>query len=445
VSPNTEDNINQVALARTPDGVLHAIYALKGESGIAHTSIAANGAVGATTSVQDGWATIAAAPELVTQPDGSLRAFFGGVHSTNTGDPNNDFNTATAPASGDPWTLFGGPVVKGDAAYGADAGVALQSDGTPLISFGSTGSGTFVHRGLDPNTPNFPVKSPSGGCCTYWPDVAVDQGGDAYIAFYSNATGDDGMWVQGLDPNTGAPTGVPVRVPGSSTLYNGVQQSIASGSRTQIVARPGGGVWVAGSSGYPTATKPYVWKVGTPKEIPVGVTKGSDAVTGLAADPSGRLWAFWVDRNGGAAKFFARRSSAKNPAKFGPFVAAGAPSKMDSCYSLEGNAQAGTLDIVALCGNVSGTGHWHTQVDPGLAIQTSPSKVNGKSGGALKVTVTDPDPVKGAKVSGGGHSATTDAKGHATLSIAATNKKKVTITVTHAGYTTATRTVKVTH
>jgi hypothetical protein len=220
---------------------------------------------------------------------------------------------------------------------------------------------------------------------------------------------------------------------------------VASLSRTQIVARPGGGVWVAGSSGYPTATKPYVWKVGTAKEIAIGVTKGSDATTALAADPSGRLWAFWVDRNSGSPKFFARRSSATNPAKFGPFVAAGAPPKMDSCYSLEGDAQAGRLDIVGLCGNVSGTGHWHTQVNPGLALAASPSSVNGKKGGSVKLTITDPDPVKGAKVSGGGDSATTDGKGHATLSIGPTKKKKVTITVTHAGYTTATRTLKVTH
>src|SRR4051812_35488615 len=87
VSPNNEDNIDQVGLARTNDGVLHAIYALKGEQSISHTSIAANGTVGATTPVQEGWATIAAVPDLVAQPDGSLRAFFGGIHSTNTGDP----------------------------------------------------------------------------------------------------------------------------------------------------------------------------------------------------------------------------------------------------------------------------------------------------------------------------------------------------------------------
>jgi hypothetical protein len=202
---------------------------------------------------------------------------------------------------------------------------------------------------------------------------------------------------------------------------------------------------VAGSSGYPTATKPFVWKVGTTKQIPLGATKGSDAITALAADPDGRLWGFWIDRNSGSPKFFARRSSATNPARFGPSVAVGAPPKMDSCYSLEGDAQAGRLDIVGLCGNVSGTWHWHTQVNPGLAIAASPSKVNGKKGSSVKVTITDPDPVKGAKVTAGGHSAATDKNGHATLVIGPTGKKSVTITVSRAGYTTAKRKLTVKH
>jgi hypothetical protein len=445
ISTNTLDNIDQVALSWTHVGLLHAISPHKGAQALTHPANAPGGARGATTPVTSGWATISYVPDLVTQPDGSLRAFFGGIHSTTTGDPNNDYNTATAPASGDPWTLFGGPVVKGDAAYGSDSGVALQSDGTPLISFGGTGTGTFVHRGLDPNTPNFPVKTPSGLCCTYQPDVAVDQGGDAYVAFFSNATGDEGLWVQGLDQNTGQPTGVPVRVPGSSVDFQGKQQSVQQLLRTQIVARPGGGVWIAGSSGYPTANKPYVWKVGTPKQIPIALTKGGDSITVLSADSAGHLWAVWTERVSGTAKVFARRSSAKNPAKFGPFVTLGGPPKMDSIYSLAANAQAGRLDVVGLFGNTAGIGHWHSQVLAGLAIGASPSKVNGKKGSKVKFTITDPDPVNGVKVSGGGDSGTTDANGHTTLTIGPTKKKSVTITVTRAGYTTATKKLKVTH
>jgi hypothetical protein len=445
ISPNTLDNINQVSLARTGDGVLHAVYSLGGQHALVHVTVSPAGVPGAANPVVEDWASVDPVPDLVTEPDGTLRTLFGGIHSTVTGDPNNDFNTATAPAAGSPWSLFGGPVIKGDAAYASDAGAALQPDGTPLISFGGTGTGTFVHRGLDPNTPNFRVKTPSDLCCTYQPDTAVDQGGDAYVAFFSNATGDEGLWVQGLDRNTGEPTGVPVHVPGSSVDFQGAQQSVQQLSRTQIVARPGGGVWIAGAEGYPTATKPFVFKVGTTKQITVGTTLGNDALTAIAADSAGRLWAFWIDRRSGAPQLIARRSSAKNPAKFGPFVLVGAPPKLDSCYSLEGNAQAGRLDIVALCGNVAGIGQWHTQVNPGLSVGASPSKVNGKKGSTVKLTVTDPDAVKGAKASGAGVSAITDSGGHATLHIKATKKKSVTITVSRAGYTTTKRILTVKH
>ena len=60
-------------------------------------------------------------------------------------------------------------------------------------------------------------------------------------------------------------------------------------------------------------------------------------------------------------------------------VLAGAPPKVDSCYSIKGDAQAGKLDLVALCGNTAGIGHWHTQVNPGLDVGASPSKVSGPS------------------------------------------------------------------
>src|SRR5437764_11957665 len=140
-----EDNIDEVSLARTPDGVLHAIYVTKGSSGIDHVAISPKGSAAAANPVTSGWGVIDAVPDLAVQPDATLRAFWGGVHSTQTGDPLNDFNTATAPASGNPWSGPIGPIIKGDGAYGSDAGVALEADGTPLISFGSTGNGTFVH------------------------------------------------------------------------------------------------------------------------------------------------------------------------------------------------------------------------------------------------------------------------------------------------------------
>jgi hypothetical protein len=374
--------------------------------------------------------------------DGSLRSFFGGIRTTNSNEPNQNMNTATATSAGASWDLFPGTVVKGDSAYASDVGAALFTDGTPAISWGGTGSGVFVHRGLDPNTPNFPLSTPSGGCCNYSPDVAVDQSGTSYIAWISNATNEEGVWVQGIDPNTAQPIGVPVHMPGSSTLFSGAQQSSQQLMRVGIAARAGGGVYIAYSSGYPTTTKAIVWKVGTPKETVVAGSKGDHIVT-IAADPVGHVWVLWISREGGKSLVFASRSN-KAGTKWGPAVNLGAPPGQASAYRLGGNAQAGTLDVLALFGTISTQAQWHSQALPGLRI-TGPAKINGKKKTAVKFTVSDPDPVKGAKVSVGSKSATTDSAGKATISIGPTKSKSVTAFAKKAGYSSGKVKVKIKH
>src|SRR5262249_55996750 len=113
-------------------------------------------------------------------------------------------------------------------------------------------------------------------------------------------------------------------------------------------------------------------------------------------------------------------------------------------FGLEGNAPSGPLDVVALMGDVTGKqAQWHTQILPGLDLSASPSKVNGAKKTSVQFTVSDPDPVKGAKVSAGGKSATTDSKGHATIDLGPTSAKSISASATKAGYTGATRKLKV--
>src|SRR3954451_17335895 len=199
-------NIDEVALARTADGTLHAVWTIPGTSeALAHDAISPSGTVAPPNVITDNWAAIDPVPDLVSSASG-LRVFFGGLRTTNSNEPNDNMNTATAPASGATWDLVIGSAVTGDAAYGSDTGAALMADGTPLISFGGTGTGAFVHRGLDPSTPNFPLQEQLGGCCGYSPDVAVDtKSGAPFAAWISNATNKEGVFAQSLDPATGAP------------------------------------------------------------------------------------------------------------------------------------------------------------------------------------------------------------------------------------------------
>jgi hypothetical protein len=431
------DNIDEVALARTADGTLHAVWTIpshnNGGAGdsLVHASIARNGAVGTPAPITTGWATITAVPDLVTMPDGSLRVLFGGIRTTNFDEPNSNLNTATAPAAGAPWSLFTGTTVTGDAAYGADDGAAVLADGTPIVAFGSTGTGTFVHRGLDPAQPDVALQAQLGGCCGYSPDIAVDTAsGIPTVAWYSNATGHLGVFAQPLDPGTAQPAAPPALMPGSTTAYNGAPSSSQQLSRTPIAARAGGGVYVAYSGGYPTADKALLWRVGAAKPVTVDKRK-ADHVVGLAADPAGRVWVFWIVR-GSKPKVFARRSN-KAVTAFGPTMTAGAPHGQQSGFKISGSAQSSTLDLVGLFGDVSSQAQWHTQVLPGLAVKASRAKLKRGKSAKVKFTVSDPDPVKGAKVHAGGRSATTDAKGHASITLGPTSKP-IAVTVTKSGY-----------
>lgn len=437
-------NIDEAALARTSDGVLHAVWTIPAANNdtLVHAAIAPNGTASAPNVIQSGWASINSVPDLVSSPEG-LRVFFGGIRTTNPGEQNDNMNTATAPASGATWDLTNGTVVKGDSAYASDAGAALLPDGTPLLSWGGTGSGVFTHRGLAQGAENFPLQGQLGGCCGYSPDIAVDSvSGAPFVVWYSNATGKSGVFAQSLDPNTGGPTGAPAQMPGSTTEFNGGQESSQMLQRTPIVARTGGGVYVAYPGGYPVTKQVRLWRVADSKSAVVATSKNNH-IASLAADPEGRLWVFWVDR--GTKQLVMARRSNKSATKFGPAVKVGAPSGQTSAYKIDGNAQAGALDVVVLFGGVSSQAQFHTQFLPGLGVTASPSKIKGGKATAVKFTVSDPDPVKGAKVTAAGKSATTDGSGHATITLGPTKKKSIKATAKKEGYTAGSVKVKVTH
>ena len=436
-------NIDEVALARTPDGVLHAVWTIPAANNdtLVHDAIAPNGTAAAPNVIQSGWAAISNTPDLLATPEG-LRVVFGGIRTTNAGEVNSNANTATAPASGATWDLFPGTIVKGDSAYASDAGAALLNDGTPIVSWGGTGSGVFVHRGLDQGTPNFPLQGQLGGCCGYSPDIAVDtSSGAPFVVWISNATDKEGVFAQSLDPASGAPTGAPANMPGSTTLFNGHQETSQQLQRVPVAARAGGGVYVAYPGGYPTTKQVRLWRVADSKSAVVG-TSNHDHVASLAADPDGRVWVFWIERSS-TPQIFARRSN-KSATKFGPAVKLSAPKGQQSGFKISGNAQSGPLDLVVLFGDSSGKqAQWHTQINPGLGLSASPAKINGAKTTSVKFTVSDPDPVKGATVSAGGKSATTDSKGHATIKLGPTKAKSITASAKKGGYTNASKKVKV--
>src|SRR3954447_37694 len=115
-------NIDEAALARTPDGVLHLVWTIPAANNdtLVHDAVSPAGSAAAAPDViQSGWAAIGAVPDLVATSSG-LSAFFGGIRTTDANESNSNLNTATAPVTGSPWTLAPGTAVTGDSAYGSD-------------------------------------------------------------------------------------------------------------------------------------------------------------------------------------------------------------------------------------------------------------------------------------------------------------------------------------
>ena len=160
-------NFAEPGLARTPDGVLHVVYTRRSGSkeDLVHLEVSPAGRVGAATVAFGGWSSAMSHPDLLRMPDGSLRALFGGIRTTNPGEPNNAMNTATAPASGAPWTLKPGKAAQAPYAYATGvAGAGFAKDGTPISTWSGT-PGLGFHYGIEPTTADHDLAQ--SGCCLY--------------------------------------------------------------------------------------------------------------------------------------------------------------------------------------------------------------------------------------------------------------------------------------
>ena len=412
-------NIDQVALLRTGDGVLHVVWHRQTgptTEDLVHTAIGANGKIGATTPVQSGWATLGNAG-LTTAPGGAIRAFWGGIRSTEPTETNQDENMAVSTDGGTSWALTTGSVVQpGTQAYGSSVSAATRPDGVPVITYAGT-LGTWVHVGADATLPNFSYQPPLGNY-GYDPNVASDASG-TMIAWYSNATGHLGPYAQGVNAD-GSPIGSAMQMPGTSNMDVGML------SRTPLVARAGGGFYAAYPTGYPTQNSVRVWKVGTAKTTLLDKT-AQNSLAAISADSSGRLWVAWKD----GTRVLASRSN-KTATKWGAIVDAGQPKNAGSLYILDASATpGGGVDLFGNYGIGANptTSTFYARINPGLTLTAK------KSGSGYAFTVTDAgSPVKGAKVKGAGKSDTTDAQGRAQLSV----KRKTRVTASASGYESAT-------
>jgi len=442
-------NIDQVGLVRTPDGTLHVAWTRRtpgnsAQSDLMQTPIAAGGAVGTAQTLASGWDGVGS-PAIARAADGSLLIVAGATSSLDPG-AISDFGAWRSTDGGASWAQVAGNAALGGG-FSDTPGLAFGSDGaTPFFAWGTT-YGLWVHRGLSatPATGNFQAGN-GFDCCGYDPGMALDgEGGQLVVGWYSNATNHQGVFAQAVDQATGNPVGAAKLMPGSVTTYGGVPSSSASLARTPVVGRPGrAGVFLAYAGGYPTTTKVVVWRFGASRSSVVARRAAGLDDVALAADPTGRLWAVWS----GGTRVYARRSNSKL-SSWGAVVSVPARKGTGSIFKLAGSAQSGVLDVLGAFAPNAGNGvqTWATQLQPGLTLTTAPAKlaVGGRGAQAISLKVTDAGvPVGGAKVTLAGRSARTGRGGTAVLALGPfAHRTRLTARATHAGYVSATATVRV--
>jgi hypothetical protein len=426
-----EGTSDQVALARTADGVLHLVWSHPtgpNTEDLNHTVLLRNGRLGATNPVQTGWTGFSNAALVLDS--GGLRAFWGGFRSTDSSDPHDEVSTALSADGGASWALQPGSINPGGAqSYASNIAATVRPDGSTLQAFAGT-LGTWVHAGLSPATPNHDYQAPFGPY-GYEPNLATDRNGRTVLAWFSSATARSGVLAQFVNPD-GSPSGGALTMPGTSGMVSGML------GRTPLAAL-GPSLYTA----YPTPNRVRVWRIGTTNAPVIGRIGGSGSpAVAIAPTADGRLWILWT-KGFGDPDVFARRTNV-GARKQGAVVNAGHPRDAMQAYKVDANAAGGVLDVLGNfnIGTTSTAVTSHRRIRPGLTVRARPRAVRSGVPTDVQFTVLDAgDPVQGARVRADGKSARTNSQGRVTLSLS--SRTPLRARVTHPDYTPASKRIRV--
>jgi hypothetical protein len=391
-----------VGTARSTDGALHVAWHRRTDAGLydlLQTPVSATGAVGAPVPIVSGWASVEG-PTLLASGN-ALFAFFSGTRTLVTGDPTEGLDSAVTADGGATWNLAPAAAAKGDFAGQRDASVALGPSGALAAWYSERD--TVVHLGTDAAVPNQRGYGAGTG------QAMAVSGGAAMVAWCTGVQGPNGVFVQPVDPATGAPAGAARIVPGSTSRgSDGAAEAFCPATtRVPLVARQGKGFFVATVDG--TRRTVSGWRAGAAKALTLagGSSYKQQVAAAASPGPKASVWVGWHD-DGGKLKL--RRSNG-TATVFGATVTLDAP-RDGTLYGLDLDAQADRVDLVARVQHADGTvGLEHAQSYPGLTLEAT-------SGARPSFRVLDAgDPVAGAKVTVAGRSGTTASNGRVSISV----------------------------
>ncbi len=263
--------------------------------GWAPTPTASLAGAGPTAVALSGYTSSSARPGLVVTSTG--------MYAITTGVINGQARTyqSTPLTEGVPG---GAPTQIADQLTGSIDAIALSGGGVMVASMMNGAVRTF--RDSTPGE-GYEIQELLGGPAGYNPALGQDGTGRVWLAWYSNATGNIGIFLLQLDPATGAPIGSPQKAPQSeSPANNGFHLALAcNASACRIVY----GAQTAATAPLRLAS----WSPGEAAPTNVGGAKSLSLGLPLTAAyrADGRLWVAWYDPGTTRGSYAAKLGNAK--------------------------------------------------------------------------------------------------------------------------------------
>jgi hypothetical protein len=423
-------NTDQVAVARTGDGMLHVVWKRKDGRlwDYIHTSLNSEGNIARAGDVAlTGWDQLST-PALVATANGGLRLLFGGVRGT-TG-PFSRGSLYLVSWDGSKWSLDPSPHSASSFSYASPISATASARGDVVATW-ATANALEVQLELGQNRK---AQILQHSCCAYHPNIVADTTQIA-VGWFSNEKDQFGQYTQTVLPSIGQK----FYLPGSADKAR--KSALTLSQRMALGARLGAeGIYAVYCAGYPTCTTVNVIRHGEAQ--PVVLAKGQGVrLVSITPGPEGRLWVMW---NRGTKLNVVRSNKAVS--RWSAPSEIDAPKGATTVWTVAGEGSNGPLDAV-VSADVTGEGlaFWQTQIFPTMTVTATPQSLSGAEGGTITVQVTDlGDAVAGAQVTLAGQTATSNAAGKALLHVAKASKPATqTVKVSHRSYKPASTTVVV--
>ena len=423
-----------IGFTRSADGRLHVAFETStswGDSanGVGAVAISPSGQVGPQVQAL-AWngptpGSPNGIPGLAVLPSGALQAVFGGSPSGVDG--------PWGIASTDGGATWSAPanIGSGSMAFG-DSNLTLQvSNGAPVLTAGCCGN-VVIQTGFGAGAPTYQLTNTSDDAAGNTAS-AVDAASGAVVASWDSNAGSGGIWLQQAAPTAGAAQKAPI------------PSQYGTGAPLILAGRDAGpGVFAAYAANFGPTTHVRLLRYGG-GSVAVGSVKGLHAaVSSVATSLDGRLWVVWAGEvNGRGITAFTRSNKAVTrfePIQTGRFTWA-------QLFTLSGDGRLGPLDLLMSGSPDTKTGPlvegiYHARLLPTLSATIAATHAGGGKF-KLKAKVTDAgDAVASAKVSAKGQSKTSNSNGSATLTINGSAGDHVKVTITHPGYRSLTKSVK---